>query len=62
MSSAILMAEDMQFFMVQGKVLQFTASICRNVFDLSDQVIKKNKSSDFSYHGAIQFGRNIVLF
>jgi hypothetical protein len=30
----------------------------KNVFDLSDQVIKKKKVA-ISYHGAIQFGRNI---
>jgi hypothetical protein len=32
MSSAILMAKDMQFYMVQGKVLQFNASICRKMY------------------------------
>lgn len=62
MSSAKLMAEDMQFLYGSRKKFQnLPHQFVENVFDLSDknQVLKKGKKVSISYHGAIQFGRNI---
>jgi hypothetical protein len=56
MSSAILMAKDMQFYMVQGKVLQFTASICRKMYLIYQRKLSKKKKVAISYHG----GYNLV--
>ena len=64
MSSAKLMAEDMQFLYGSRKKFHtLPHQYVENVFDLSDknQVVKKNKKVTISYHGAIQFGRNIDL-
>lgn len=62
MSSAKLMAEDMQFLYGSRKKFHtLPHQYVENVFDLSDknQVLKKGKKVSISYHGAIQFGRNI---
>jgi len=66
MSSANLMAEDMQsLFGCRKKFHTLPHQYSESVFDLSDvsYVLKKNKQITISYHGAIQFGRNadIVL-
>ena len=59
-----LLAEDMQYLYGSRKKIhalphQYDAS----VFDLSDvsAVLKKNKKITISYHGAIQFGRDIDI-
>lgn len=64
MSSALFMAEDMQYLYGSRKKFyhlphQYDAS----VFDLSDvsTVLKKNRKLLISYHGAIMFGRNIEI-
>ena len=64
MSSAQLMAEDMQYLYGSRKKFyhlphQYDAS----VFDLSDvsTALKKNRKILISYHGAIMFGRNIEI-
>lgn len=64
MSSAKLMAEDMQFlYGSRKKFYNLPHQFVENVFDLSDtsQVLKKGKKVSISYHGAIQFGRNIKV-
>ncbi|NRS89397.1 hypothetical protein HNQ02_002326 [Flavobacterium sp. 7E] len=61
-SSATLMSRDMQYlYGSQKKFYTLPHQYDENVFDLSDtsQVYKKNKKVTISYHGAIQFGRNI---
>lgn len=61
MSSAGLMAEDMQsLYGCRKKFHALPHQFCESVFDLSDvsHVLKKNKQIMISYHGAIQFGRN----
>lgn len=57
-----LLSEDM--FYLYGSRKKFHSlphQYCKNVFDFSDykQVLKKKKKVVISYHGAIQFGRNI---
>lgn len=61
MSSAILMAKDMQsLYGCRKKFHSLPHQYVENVFDLSDvsTVLKKKKKITISYHGAIQFGRN----
>jgi hypothetical protein len=61
MSSASLMAEDMQsLYGCRKKFHPLPHQYSKSVFDLSDvgNVLKKNKKITISYHGAIQFGRN----
>lgn len=61
-SSAKLMSRDMQYLYGSKKKFHtLPHQYDENVFDLSDtsQVYKKNKKVTISYHGAIQFGRNI---
>ena len=64
MSSATIMSQDMQF--LYGSRKQFYTlphQYIENVFDLNDksQVIQKLKKVTITYHGAIQFGRNIDI-
>lgn len=64
MSSATLMSKDMEY--VYGSRIFFHTlphQYCDKVFDLSDNnyVIKKGKKVTISYHGAIQFGRDIQI-
>ena len=57
-----LLAADMQYLYGSNKkFFSLPHQYVENVFDLSDnnQVVKKNKKVAISYHGAIQFGRNI---
>lgn len=61
-SSASLMSEDLQYLYGSRKFFHTLPHQYReNVFDLSDvgAVLKKEKKITISYHGAIQFGRNI---
>jgi hypothetical protein len=61
MSSASLMAQDMQsLYGCRKKIHTLPHQYIESVFNLSDvsQVLKKNKPITISYHGAIQFGRN----
>ena len=54
----------MQFLYGSRKKFQnLPHQFVENVFDLSDknQVLKKSKKVSISYHGAIQFGRNINI-
>jgi hypothetical protein len=64
MSSAGFMSKDMQYLYGSRKFF-FTLphQYCEQVFDFSDNkdVIKKKKKVVLSYHGAIQFGRNIDI-
>lgn len=62
MSSAVFMSQDMQYLYGSKKFFYtLPHQYCKNVFDFSDykQVLKKKKKVVISYHGAIQFGRNI---
>ncbi|MFV8368169.1 hypothetical protein [Flavobacterium sp. LB2R40] len=64
MSSAVLMSQDMQYLYGSKKFFHpLPHQYCEKVFDLSDnnQVIKKSKKVTISYHGAIQFGRDIEI-
>ncbi len=64
MSSASLMSEDMQYlYGSRKKFYNLPHQYVESVFDLSDisKVMKKNQKITISYHGAIQFGRNIDL-
>lgn len=64
MSSASLMSEDMQsLYGCRKKFHTLPHQFSESVFDLSDvrDVVKKNKKIMISYHGAIQFGRNIEI-
>lgn len=64
MSSASLMSEDMQsLYGCRKKFYNLPHQYDQSVFDLSDvkNVLKKNKKITISYHGAIQFGRNIDI-
>lgn len=63
-SSANLMSRDMQYLYGSKKKFHtLPHQYSENVFDFSDrsQVLKKNKKVTISYHGAIQFGRNIKV-
>lgn len=64
MSSASLMAEDMQYlYGSRKKFYTLPHQYSNRVFDLLDvsKVLKKNKKLLISYHGAIMFGRNIEV-
>lgn len=64
MSSASLMSEDIQYlYGNRKKIYNLPHQYDENVFDLSDvsRVLKKSKKVNISYHGAIQFGRNIEI-
>ena len=64
MSSASLMSEDMQsLYGCIKKFYHLPHQYSESVFDLSDisSVLKKNKKIMISYHGAIQFGRDIEI-
>lgn len=64
MSSASLMSEDLQsLYGSRKKFHTLPHQYSESVFDLSDisTVLKKNKKITISYHGAIQFGRNIEV-
>jgi hypothetical protein len=64
MSSASLMSEDIQYlYGCRKKIYNLPHQYVENVFDLSDvnALRKKNKKINISYHGAIQFGRNIEI-
>jgi hypothetical protein len=64
MSSASLMSEDLQsLYGCRKKFHTLPHQYDESVFDLSDvcTVFKKNKKIMISYHGAIQFGRNIEI-
>lgn len=64
MSSASLMSEDIQYlYGSRKKIYNLPHQYVENVFDLSDvnTLRKKNKKINISYHGAIQFGRNIEI-
>lgn len=64
MSSASLMSEDLQtLYGSRKKFYYLPHQYDDTVFDLSDMssVLKKNKKILISYHGAIQFGRNVEI-
>ncbi|WP_016989019.1 hypothetical protein [Flavobacterium sp. ACAM 123] len=64
MSSARLMAEDIQYlYGSRKKFYHLPHQYNENVFDLSDvsTVLKKTKKVLISYQGAIMFGRNIEI-
>jgi glycosyltransferase involved in cell wall biosynthesis len=64
MSSANCMSNDMEYlYGSRKKFYTLPHQYAENVFDLSDvsSVLKKNKKITISYHGAIQFGRNIEI-
>jgi hypothetical protein len=61
-SSALLMSRDLQFlYGTKKKFYTLPHQFCEAVFDFSDksQMLKKGSKVTISYHGAIQFGRNI---
>jgi hypothetical protein len=62
MSSASLMSEDLQtLYGCRKKFYNLPHQYDASVFDLTDvsTVLKKNKKIMISYHGAIQFGRDV---
>lgn len=64
MSSARYMSNDLEFlYGTKKKFYTLPHQYCENVFDLSDNkaVLSKNKKVTISYHGAIQFGRDIEI-
>lgn len=64
MSSASLMSEDIQsLYGNRKKFYHLPHQYDANVFDLTDvgDVMKKSKKIMISYHGAIQFGRDIEV-
>ena len=64
MSSASLMSQDMQsLYGCQKKFYHLPHQYDPSVFDLSDvrELVKKKKKILISYHGALQFGRNIEI-
>ncbi|QBN19862.1 glycosyltransferase family protein [Flavobacterium nackdongense] len=64
MSSARLMAEDLQYlYGSRKKIHHLPHQYDSSVFDLSDvsTAVKKKKKVLISYHGAIMFGRNIEI-
>lgn len=64
MSSASLMSEDLQsLYGCRKKFYHLPHQYDESVFDLSDvsNVLKKNKKILISYHGAIQFGRDVYV-
>ena len=64
MSSANTLSNDMEFlYGTRKKFYTLPHQYSDTVFDLSDigSVLQKNKKITISYHGAIQFGRNIDI-
>jgi len=64
MSSASLMSEDLQtLYGCRKKFYHLPHQYDASVFDLTDvsTVLKKNKKILISYHGAIQFGRDVDI-
>ncbi len=64
MSSASFMAEDLQaLYGSRKKFYHLPHQYDESVFDLTDvtTILKKNKKILISYHGAIQFGREVDL-
>jgi len=64
MSSARLMAEDLQYlYGSRKKIYHLPHQYDASVFDLTDfsTVLKKSKKVLISYHGAIMFGRNLEI-
>jgi hypothetical protein len=64
MSSAGLMSEDLQsLYGCRKKFYNLPHQYVQSVFDLTDvsTVLKKNKKIMISYHGAIQFGRDVHI-
>jgi len=64
MSSAHFMSNDLEFlYGTRKKFYTLPHQYVDTVFDLSDtsKVLQKNKKITISYHGAIQFGRNIEI-
>ena len=64
MSSASLMSEDLQtLYGCRKKFYHLPHQYDESVFDLSDISIalKKNKKILISYHGAVQFGRDVTI-
>ena len=64
MSSASLMSEDLQtLYGSRKKFYHLPHQYHTSVFDLTDMstVLKKNKKILISYHGAIQFGRDVDI-
>ena len=64
MSSASLMSEDLQtLYGCRKKFYNLPHQYDERVFDLSDvsTVLKKKKNILISYHGAIQFGRDVFI-
>lgn len=64
MSSASLMSEDLEtLYGSRKKFYNLPHQYDERVFDLSDvsTVLKKNKKILISYHGAIQFGRDVFI-
>lgn len=64
MSSASLMSEDLQtLYGCRKKFYNLPHQYDDRVFDLKDvsSVLKKNKKILISYHGAIQFGRDVYI-
>lgn len=64
MSTSSLMSEDLQsLYGHRKKFYNLPHQYDESVFDLSDvnSVLKKNKKVTISYHGSIQFGRNIQI-
>ena len=64
MSSANNMSRDMEYlYGTRKKFYTLPHQYCESVFDLTDnsQVLQKNKKVIISYHGAIQFGRNVEI-
>jgi hypothetical protein len=64
MSSASLMSEDLQtLYGCRKKIYNLPHQYDASVFDLTDvsTVSKKNKKILISYHGAIQFGRDVHI-
>ena len=64
MSSAYYMSNDLEFlYGTKKKFYTLPHQYCETVFDLSDNkdVLSKNKKITISYHGMIQFGRNVEI-
>ena len=64
MSSANTLSNDMEYlYGTRKKFYTLPHQYAETVFDLSDnsKVLQKNKKIVISYHGAIQFGRNIEI-
>ncbi len=64
MSSAHFMSNDLEFlYGSKKKFFTLPHQFCESVFDLNDnkESNSKNKKVTISYHGAIQFGRNIEI-